>query len=1358
MKRLQLRLFSNRIASAPLAWILLILFILPFSSFSQSFSLSQFPAPLQFFPRDDQDSAVVPIKGWVLVTGYDSAFVRVLKDNQPYKREAMALVYSGSSAPFSFAPKIHAELSEYSFELYVKNSFGTSLLARRDSIVCGDVFLINGQSNSWPRRPQANYQNEFCRSFGRSTGYNPYNPADTVWGLARANGSLWFHTGAWGIKLQQLIKETYGVPVCIINGGSGGSSIEYNLPNDADRMNLNTTYGRLLYRATKAGVADHVKALFWHQGESNSNATWVNYKSNFEKLLQAWRQDYLSIRKWYVFQIRPGCGGANQSELREVQRNFYSVNIEIMSTTALPGHDGCHYTAAGYFRMAEQLFRQVARDFYGAADTVNINPPDIATAYYSTTSQDEIVLEFSRTDSLIWPVDYKGHRMVDYFYLDGTWGQVISGRAEGNKVILKLAGSSTATTITYLPGRTYNNSSAVYEGPWITNTRGIGALSFHEFPIALPPAGPPELLEPVNGAQDLAVNVHFTWRPVERATSYHIQVSESPSFTSLVIDASLLQTTEYRAQALVHDRGYYWRVQAVNDVTSSKWSEIRSFTTIMAAPEAPVLVAPVHNAAHLPPAVTLQWDSSSRAETYQVQVARDAGFQHLAIDASNFNATSYDVHGLDFETTFFWRVRARNKGGFGPWSERWMFTTAIEPPGYLVLISPANGDVDLKTTVAFQWHPAPRAARYRLVVARDSTFGDVIVRDSTITDSTYVPPEFAHDRWYYWRVQALNPGGTGPWSPTWRFKTVVQRPATPRLSAPKNMSVHHPRVVGLVWHGTPRAAYYDFQLSRDSLFHDVVMDRTGVFDTIALTNSLVNGKRYFWRVRAVNAGGVSDWSETWSFTVVPQVPAPVTLVRPADGAAKVSMPVALEWRSAARAEYYSVQIAGDPTFKTIVATDSAATDTSWTPSSMFPETQYFWRVRARNAGGVSDWSATWSFRTALLPPAAPRLVFPADGSRNRPLLVRLRWEQSGERVTYRYQLARDGQFADVVSDGTTRQTVSPILGPLAYDARYHWRVKAENEAGSSGWSSVWSFTTAPPVPPAPVLLSPAQGTTGVPIPARLKWESAPGAGWYRIQVSAGPVFDTPLIDEDSLASSTYVADGLSRKTTYFWRVKAVSTYGASSWSPAWSFTTVDVPPPSPSLLSPPDNSENVAVRPVLSWHTVPGASRYQVQLAREKNFDSPVLDADNLASTSYPVAALGPDTWYFWRVRAFNDGGAGPWSAVWRFFTGSLTAVGAPPSKPTEVIVERNYPNPFGPASSNPAPLTNISFVLSRPAEVSVSIFSTSGEKMATVVSRSFSAGRHVFAWRPMNLPGGMYLVRFESGAFAVTRKILYLK
>jgi len=219
------------------------------------------PAKLQLYPRDNQDSAVVQISGTINSTGYDSIYVIVYKNNLFINKIISKLNYSGNSARFVLLPKIHAELSEYSFAVFLNNNSSNNSIAFRDSIVCGDVFLINGQSNSHPANNQANYRNEFCRSFGKNTDYSGYNPADTLWGLARGDDAVNFHTGVWGIRLQQLIKETYSIPVCIINGGSGGSSIQYNLRNNYNHMDLNTTYGRLLYRTYKAGLINNINAI-----------------------------------------------------------------------------------------------------------------------------------------------------------------------------------------------------------------------------------------------------------------------------------------------------------------------------------------------------------------------------------------------------------------------------------------------------------------------------------------------------------------------------------------------------------------------------------------------------------------------------------------------------------------------------------------------------------------------------------------------------------------------------------------------------------------------------------------------------------------------------------------------------------------------------------------------------------------------------------------------------------------------------------------------------------------------------------------------------------------------------------------
>jgi Carbohydrate esterase, sialic acid-specific acetylesterase len=552
---------------------------------SQSVQLTQFPAPLQLYPRGTDNHAAIPISGILNIPGFDSVVVNVERDGDWFQHVAVPLVYNDNVATFSLEARIKAELSEYKLSLYAVSSNSSLLLASRDSIVCGDVYIINGQSNSWPSRGDAKYVNEFCRGFGRSTGYDPYNPADTTWALSHGNGwsGKLAHAGAWGIRLEQYIVETYGIPVALLNGGSGGSSIEYNLPGE-NTEDLETTYGRLLYRARKAGVADNVRAIFWHQGESNSRSTWVNYESNFQKLYTQWKNDFGGLEHIYVFQIHPGCGGEFQSELRDIQRRFplnYD-DIEVMSTVGLPGHDGCHYKTEGYYEMALWLFRQLARDFYGSSDTIDIDPPTIRQAFYSTPQHDELRLVFDRATEVIWPDDTLGYKMEQAFFVNDSAVSIIAGECIGDTVILHLSDYSTALTVSYLPGRYYPDTNRIYQGPWIKNPRGIGALSFHQFPISFPPMGAPELIEPKNEAIIDAAFIELRWKGLQDAEEYQIEVASDPQFLSIIDEQLSYPDTVYTFINLVANSTYYWRAKAANDDGAGRWSEEWSFTSTSA--------------------------------------------------------------------------------------------------------------------------------------------------------------------------------------------------------------------------------------------------------------------------------------------------------------------------------------------------------------------------------------------------------------------------------------------------------------------------------------------------------------------------------------------------------------------------------------------------------------------------------------------------------------------------------------------------------------------------------------------------------------------------------------------------------
>lgn len=87
----------------------------------------------------------------------------------------------------------------------------------------------------------------------------------------------------------------------------------------------------------------------------------------------------------------------------------------------------------------------------------------------------------------------------------------------------------------------------------------------------------PMLATPTNG-QVTTLLPTFTWSPVAEATSYVIQVSTSPSFTSPTINKTVTGTTYVSISKLSAGRKYYWRVFA-RGAFNSPWSVVGNFTT-----------------------------------------------------------------------------------------------------------------------------------------------------------------------------------------------------------------------------------------------------------------------------------------------------------------------------------------------------------------------------------------------------------------------------------------------------------------------------------------------------------------------------------------------------------------------------------------------------------------------------------------------------------------------------------------------------------------------------------------------------------------------------------------------------------
>lgn len=121
--------------------------------------------------------------------------------------------------------------------------------------------------------------------------------------------------------------------------------------------------------------------------------------------------------------------------------------------------------------------------------------------------------------------------------------------------------------------------------------------------------------------------------------------------------------------------------------------------------------------------------------------------------------------------------------------ENYQIPTPVAP----TLLLPVNGATNVSLTPLLDWNNVSGAVSYRVQVSADSLFVTTAYDTSGVTASQLTVPsgKLAQSTKYYWRVNATNAGGTGPWSGVWNFTTLA-------LGLPLNLTVY---LEGF-WNGT----------------------------------------------------------------------------------------------------------------------------------------------------------------------------------------------------------------------------------------------------------------------------------------------------------------------------------------------------------------------------------------------------------------------------------------------------------------------------------------------------------------------------------------------------------------------------
>ncbi len=511
----------------------------------------------------------------------------------------------------------------------------------------------------------------------------------------------------------------------------------------------------------------------------------------------------------------------------------------------------------------------------------------------------------------------------------------------------------------------------------------------------------------------VALHPYFTWKPVPGATNYDVEVAAgdrfaTPAYTSTNFP---LTFTSPSAVGALPDDSYSWRVRA-KDLNSQPgpWSPYSAFTKVWATPNP---TAPVDDASLQTP--LLRWDPVEGAEGYQVQISVDPFTftgDRVLINQETANTAwgplyADTLKGFSPGANFFWRVRPFVDGTYGGWTTtRHLYWEIPSSSAAAITLDPV-ADIDASLPPVFSWNQMPGANLYRVDVATDLAFHNIIVQEFTV-DGAFTPskplPDNQTGTGYFWRVVW---GSGSPSShilfvdensvPVGTFKkqtrfTLGQGAAT---------SVTQPPL--LSWAPVTGAGKYDLEISRDPQF--LVPTLAGVGGTVyglgLVPTNINNAPRladgsWFWRVRVKDASGNGQsWSQAGSFALVTDRP---DQTLPADDETVPGAPL-LRWTPVQTACGYDIQIASQPT----ITDDTAVLETSQTAFALtgtdVPTAgRWYWRVRADMCNQItSQWSPTRSF-ISVRPPDFGLQTLPRTVIYGRSVIVAGKLQFGGRAV------------------------------------------------------------------------------------------------------------------------------------------------------------------------------------------------------------------------------------------------------------------------------------------------------------------------------------------------------------------------
>ncbi len=768
--------------------------------------------------------------------------------------------------------------------------------------------------------------------------------------------------------------------------------------------------------------------------------------------------------------------------------------------------------------------------------------------------------------------------------------------------------------------------------------------------------------------------------------------------------------TSYTIAGLSGSTSYGVRVQAGNSRGTGPWSTTRFSTTTAATPPGTPsgLAASVDDRQ-----IALRWNAPSANGAPITRYVVECRLGGTAIATGNCGSstwtnytttsgTSTTILRLANGTAYDIRVSAVNRAGSSAWATIAATPAARPRIPTNVVATPSGRNIQVTWTA-----PASGGSPITSYTVESCSGGCTSWRSTTISGN---PPAtmatiggLATGTTYRVRVRAVNSAGESGWSAI----DTATTPTRPEAPTGMTVSVAGPDELTASWTApisVSGVSHYNVQRCNATANNDGTWRCSSGWsnagtatDTSHVITGLTGSTAYSVRVQAANAAGTSGWSNTdTAITLQPERPD-----TPSEFTATASnRQIRLRWTApsanGARITRYTItctsNIDGNHRCDdTDVGENTYTTSgTSYTISGLTNGNEYTLTLNATNSAGTSDTVSDTA--TPATRPGQPRNIeltesYPGDGL----VSLSVAWEapsrddgvtidDGGSTITgYTVQYRASNGNWSFAHFGPIRDTNNPLqISGLTVGPRYYVQIRSHNAGGDSSWAQATTHPTGTPRKPDPATTSnvnrgdltvgwtaPDQGASVI-TDYDVQWCTSRQLD--RTDSNNNTVTTYPCTggwrtapDDDVTDTDTsYTITGLTGRTSYSVRVRAVNVHGNGEWSDVDvnSFATTDPPIEPETPNAPTASAGNRQIR--LSW-TAPEANgaritRYTIECtsSNEGNHRCDGTRSDgtnndnntyNTSSTAYTISGLTNGVDYSFRVLATNTEGDSGYSS-----------------------------------------------------------------------------------------------------------------